>query len=42
MKERTIRELGGEIFAELFVRQRDSKEPLAQLDWRLAQDLITS
>ena len=31
---RTIRELGGEIWAEIQICVRDPQHPLAQMDWR--------
>jgi hypothetical protein len=34
MVTRTIRELGGEIDAEIMMLSRDPKHPFAQMDWR--------
>lgn len=34
MESRTIRELGGEIDAEITMLARDPLHPLAQMDWR--------
>lgn len=40
MTERTIRELGGEIAAEITIRQRDPQHPLAHMDWRYTAHVI--
>jgi hypothetical protein len=40
MNERTIREFGGEVAAEITIRLRDSQHCLAQMDWRHKEAII--
>jgi hypothetical protein len=40
VNERTIREVGGEIAAEITIRLRDPQHPLAQMDGRHKETII--